>query len=89
MLSDNIQAAVDYGVSGTDILHGYLKQEMLEADQHLETAKQIEEDNDYSDAMESMERTYAEGFSDALAMVNSFVIDLTYALEARVKLTNS
>lgn len=85
MLSAEIQELVDRGISGTDILHGYLKQEMLEADEHLETAKRIEEENDYSDAMESMERTYAEGFVDALTMVNSLVIDLTYALEARVR----
>lgn len=83
MLSAEIQELVDRGISGTDILHGYLKNEMLEADEHLETAKRIEEENDYSDAMESMERTYAEGFVDALTMVNSLVIDLTYALEAR------
>lgn len=82
-LSQELQNLVNHGISGTDILHGYLKQEMLEAEQHLETAKQIEEDNDFSDAMESMERTYAEGFVDALVMVNSLVIDLTYALEER------
>ena len=85
MLSAEIQELVDRKLSGTDILHGYLKQEMLEAEQHLDTAKQIEEDNDFSDAMESMERTYAEGFLDALTMVNSLVIDLTYALEERAK----
>lgn len=85
MLSAEIQELVDRNLSGTDILHGYLKQEMLEAEQHLDTAKQIEEDNDFSDAMESMERTYAEGFVDALTMVNSLVIDLTYALEARAR----
>lgn len=83
MLSAELQALVDNGISGTDILHGYLKSEMLEADEHLETAKRIEEENDFSDAMESMERTYAEGFVDALTMVNSLVIDLTYALEER------
>ena len=83
MLSAEIQELVDRGISGTDILHGYLKNEMLEADEHLETAKRIEEENDYSDAMESMERTYAEGFVDALTMVNSLVIDLTYAIEER------
>ena len=33
----------------------------------LRIAKE-EEDDDYSDAMQSMERTYAEGFADALEM---------------------
>jgi hypothetical protein len=52
-----------------DILKEKLAKEIVEADTELEEARRIEEDNDYSDAMESMERTYAEGFSDALALV--------------------
>ena len=43
-----------------------LEAEALEAETNLAVAKEREEANDYSDAMESMERTYAEGFSDAL-----------------------
>jgi hypothetical protein len=46
--------------------------EEKEAGLRLEEAQKVEEDNDYSDAMESMERTYAEGYVDALA----YVIDL-------------
>lgn len=83
MLSAEIQELVDRNLSGTDILHGYMKNEMLDAEKYLLEKIEIEEANDFSDAMESMERTYAEGFSDALTMVNSFIIDLTYALEAR------
>ena len=34
-------------------------------------AKTIEEENDYSDAMESMERKYWEGYTDALYEIES------------------
>lgn len=44
-----------------------VKEEAKKADQYLDVARRIEEENDYSDAMQSMERTYAEGFADALA----------------------
>lgn len=42
--------------------------EAKEADSNLEQAQAAEEESDYSDAMLSMERTYAEGFADALAL---------------------
>jgi hypothetical protein len=83
MLPAEVQELVDRKISGTDILHGYMKNALYEAEQYLEEKQQIEEDNDYSDAMESMDRTYAEGYLDALMKVNSIIIDLTYALEAR------
>lgn len=85
MLPAEVQELVDRNLSGTDILHGYLKNALYEADQYLAEKVQIEEDNDYSDAMESMERTYAEGYMDALIKVNSLVVDLTYALEERAR----
>lgn len=84
-LSQRIQELVYHDISGTDILHGEMKNLMLEADQQLLTAQQIEEDNDFSNAMESMDRTYAEGYLDALIAVNNIIIDLTYAIEERTK----
>ena len=36
-------------------------------------AKQIEEANDYSDAMESMERKYWEGYTDALYELEALI----------------
>jgi hypothetical protein len=45
-----------------------LEAETIEAAQNLEQAQASEEASDYSDAMISMERTYAEGFADALEM---------------------
>lgn len=43
--------------------------EALTAGANLEEAQAIEVESDYSDAMLSMDRTYAEGFTDALALV--------------------
>jgi hypothetical protein len=86
MLSSEIQELVDRNVSGTDILHGYLKNALYEADLELaplqENSEELGSDEDYSD---TVDRLNAEGFMDALVMVNDFVIDLTYALEARVR----
>ena len=45
-----------------------LRAEIEKADKFLEVAQKIEEESDYSDAMLSMDRTYAEGFSDALGL---------------------
>lgn len=75
-LEPRLSKLVEEGISGLDILHGELKNQMLEAEDELEKAQKIEEDNDYSDAMESMERKYWEGYTDALMSVYS----LTYAL---------
>lgn len=44
-----------------------------EAGENLEEAQKIEEESDYSDAMLSMDRTYAEGYSDALGLVLSIL----------------
>jgi hypothetical protein len=45
-----------------------LEAEAVEADKDLAEKQATEEANDFGDAMESMERSYAEGFSDALEM---------------------
>jgi hypothetical protein len=50
---------------------------MLDAEQALSEAKEIEEANDYSDAMESMERTYAEGYLDALTELYALTYNLS------------
>jgi hypothetical protein len=50
-----------------------VKAEAEKADKFLEVAQKIEEESDYSDAMLSMDRTYAEGFSDALGLVLSIL----------------
>jgi hypothetical protein len=75
-LDPYLMKQVEMGMDGADILHGHLKTLMYEAEQVLEACIKVEEDNDYSDAMESMERTEAAGYLDALC----HVYGLTYAI---------
>ena len=78
-LDPRIQKLVDLGSSGTDIMHGELKNLMYEAEQQFIEAQRIEEENDYSDAMESMERKYWEGYTDALSAVYKLTYDIAFA----------
>ena len=82
-LDTRLQKMVDLGVSGIDIMHGELKIKMLEAEAQYTEAAQIEEDNDYSDAMESMERKYWEGYTDALALCYGLTYDISFAIGAK------
>ncbi len=84
-LDPRLQKLVDLGESGTDILHGELKNLMLEAEKEYLEAQQIEEDNDYSDAMESMERKYWEGMCDAYSHVYALTYQLAFAISDRTK----
>ena len=79
-LEPHLQRMVDHGVNGLDIMHGELKNLMLMADSQLEEAQRIEEENDYDDAMESMERKYWEGQCDALAHLYKLTYDLSFAI---------
>lgn len=80
-----IRELLDLNISGTDILHGQLKTLIYEADLHLNACIKREEDSEYANAMDSMDRTYAEGYMDALIAVNHYVIDLTYEISDRSK----
>lgn len=84
-MDPRLQKLIDLGESGTDILHGELKNMMYEAEQELLEAQRIEEENDYSDAMESMERKYWEGQCDALVSVYKLTYDLAFAIDERAK----
>jgi len=84
-LDPRLQKLVDLGESGTDILHGELKNLMYEAEKEFLEAQRIEEDNDYSDAMESMERRYWEGQMDALSWVYALTYQLSFAISDRRK----
>jgi hypothetical protein len=77
---------VDAGVSGTDILHGELKNLMLMAEQWLEEATEIEDES--GEAMDSMVRTEATGRLDALVEVYNLTYALSFAIADRMKLTN-
>lgn len=82
-LDPYLQRQVDHDITGLDIMHGHLKVLMLEAEKELEEAQRIEEENDFSDAMESMERKYWEGQLDALGNVYNLTYDLSFAIAAR------
>lgn len=84
-LEPRLQKLVDLGERGTDILHGELKNLMYQAEQEFLEAQRIEEDNDYSDAMESMERKYWEGMCDAYSHVYSLTYQLAFAIQERTK----
>jgi hypothetical protein len=58
---------------------------MLEAETEYLEAKQIEEDDDYSDAMQSMERKYWEGMLDAYSTVYQLTYELAFAIADRTK----
>jgi hypothetical protein len=84
-LEPRLQKLIDLGESGTDILHGELKNLMLEAEtDYLEIEKQEREDG-YSDAMLSMDRTRAEGRMDALVEVYALTYQLAFAIAERSK----
>lgn len=87
-LDPHLQKQVDLGSSGLDIMHGHLKVLMLEASDELRMAQEIEEENDYSDAMESMERKYWEGQVDALGNLYNLTYDLSFAIAERAASEN-
>lgn len=87
-LSDRIQALVDNGESGTDILHGELKNMMYECEQNLvpllENSNNLGSDEAYED---TVDRLYQEGFMDALTMIYAFTYELAFAISDRKALT--
>jgi hypothetical protein len=78
-----LQRQVDLGSSGLDIMHGQLKVLLAEASDELQKAQEIEEENDYGDAMQSMERKYWEGQVDALGHLYNLTYDLSFAIVDR------
>jgi hypothetical protein len=76
-----LQKLVDLGESGTDILHGELKNLMLEAENQLGLAQAQEDKTE--EAMDSMERTYWEGQMDALTEVYALTYNLAFAINER------
>lgn len=81
----HIQRLIDSGESGTDILHGELKNLMLNAETEYLHWQKVEEDTDYDDAMDSMERKYWEGKLDAYANVYELTYQLAFAISERKK----
>ena len=85
LLPPHLQRMIDAGVSGTDILHGELKNLMLMAEQVYQEISQEEEESDFSDAMISMDRTRAEGRLDAFGEVYALTYQLAFAINERTK----
>jgi len=84
-LDPRLQALINMGESGTDILHGELKNLMLNAETEYLHWQKVEEDTDYDDAMDSMERKYWEGMLDAYSAVYELTYQLSFAISDRTK----
>jgi hypothetical protein len=72
---------VDAEVAGLDIMHGELKNLMLLGEKELERTLIVEQES--GEAMDSMERTYAEGYLDALVSLYKLTYDLSFAIGDR------
>jgi len=82
-LPDNLQKAVDAGISGLDIMHGELKWLMKEAEEQLELAQEAE--NKSGEAMDSMDRKYWEGQLDALSHLYQLTYSISFAIMDKEK----
>ena len=85
-LDPRLQKLVDLGESGTDILHGELKNMMYECEQILvpllENSNEVGSDEDYED---TVQRLYNEGYMDALMSVYALTYQLAFAISDRIK----
>ena len=82
-LEPHLQRLIDAGCTGIDIMHGQLKIDMLAAEQEYTTLYNEEADDDFSDAMQSMDRKYAEGFLDAISYCYKMTYDISFAISAK------
>lgn len=80
-LPDNLQKQVDMGISGTDILHGELKNLMYEAENQL--AEYTDHENEEYD--QTVNRLHIEGYLDALVDVYQLTYALAFAISDRIK----
>jgi hypothetical protein len=72
-LEPRLQKLIDIGESGTDILHGELKNLMLEAETKLERCDQDDE------------REWLDGYMEALTDIYKLTYDLSFAIADRIK----
>ena len=79
-LDPYLQKQVDLGMDGADIMHGHLKTLMLEAEQQLELAQEAEDESE--EAMDSMERKYWEGVTEAYAELYALTYEIAFAKNA-------
>ncbi len=80
-LPPHLQRLINYDINGLDIMHGELKNLMLIAEEQLAWAQAIEDETE--EAMDSMERTEAQGRLDTLVELYKLTYDLSFAIGAR------
>ena len=80
-LDPRLQLAVNMGVSGTDILHGELKNLMYETEQAL--AEYTDQDNEEYD--QTVNRLHLEGMLDAYVEIYALTYQLSFAISDRIK----
>jgi hypothetical protein len=85
-INPRLQKLVDLGESGTDILHGELKNMMYECEKILvpllENSDELGSDEEYED---TVERLYNSGYMDALSSVYALTYQLAFAISDRRK----
>jgi hypothetical protein len=80
-LDPRLQKLIDLGESGTDILHGELKNLMYQTEQAL--AEYTDHDNEQYD--QTVDRLHLEGMLDAYVEVYKLTYDLAFAIADRIK----
>jgi hypothetical protein len=80
-LDPRLQKLIDMGESGTDILHGELKNLMYQTEQAL--AEYTDHDNEQYD--QTVDRLHLEGMLDAYVKVYQLTYDLSFAISDRAK----
>ena len=85
-LPTRLQRLVNLGQSGTDILHGELKNMMYEIEQDLnpllENSELLGSDEEYED---TVQRLTLSGYMDALTAVYALTYQLAFAIDERIK----
>lgn len=85
-LPTRLQRLVDLGESGTNILHGEIKNMMYEIEQDLnpllENSELLGSDEEYED---TVQRLILSGHMDALAAVYALTYQLAFAIDERIK----
>ena len=80
-LDPRLQKLIDMGESGTDILHGELKNLMYETEQAL--AEYTDHDDEQYD--QTVNRLHLEGMLDAFVEVYALTYQLAFAIADRTK----
>jgi hypothetical protein len=74
-----LRKQVELGMDGADIMHGHLKTLMVEAEGILDRCIEVEDES--GDAMDSMARTEATGYLDALTELYALTYAIAFAKE--------